>query len=341
MVNKISYRNNYLRNASLLGHEWIPQHVCISEAYCQEAGSDLERICGRYQEYFPELKNLRRPDTKRNRRHVDEWGCEWDYELDGLEGIVVGHPLADWSNMDKWTPPQPPQPPEQLAEIIANRRMADQLVTRGTPHGFLFLRLSYLRGLDNLLIDMAGNDPRLDQLIEIIVQYWEKILAPYAAIGIDVLQPADDLGAQTASIMGPKHFGRWLLPAYKRLYTPFRKGGAHVHMHHDGYIMDIVHLIMESGVTIINPQDLVNGIDNLAREVKGRVCIDLDIDRQSVIPYGSPADVRDLIKEEVLKLGSPAGGLEMTVGIYPPTPIENVDALCSAMAEYRTYWVGR
>lgn len=85
----------------------------------------------------------------------------------------------------------------------------------------------------------------------------------------------------------------------------------------------------------------VNGIDNFAEQVKGRVCINLDVDRQRIVPFGSPSDVRDLIREEVMKLGSPAGGLEMIVGIYPPTPVENVDALCSALEEFRTYWVGR
>ena len=57
--------------------------------------------------------------------------------------------------------------------------------------------------------------------------------------------------------------------------------------------------------------------------------------------FGSPGDVRELIREEVMKLGSPAGGLEMIVGVYPPTPLANVEALMSAMEEYRTYWVGK
>jgi uroporphyrinogen-III decarboxylase len=85
----------------------------------------------------------------------------------------------------------------------------------------------------------------------------------------------------------------------------------------------------------------VNGIDNIARAVKGRVCIEIDIDRQSVLPFGSPGDVRELVREEVQKLGSPQGGLSMICGIYPPTPLANVEALCSALEEYRTYWVGR
>ena len=38
------------------------------------------------------------------------------------------------------------------------------------------------------------------------------------------------------------------------------------------------------------------------------------------------------------KLGDPSGGLELICGIYPPTPPENVDALCEALRKFRTYW---
>jgi uroporphyrinogen-III decarboxylase len=48
--------------------------------------------------------------------------------------------------------------------------------------------------------------------------------------------------------------------------------------------------------------------------------------------------VHDLIEEGVRKLGSPEGGLELSCGVYPPTPPENVDALIGAMEEYRTCW---
>jgi hypothetical protein len=102
--------------------------------------------------------------------------------------------------------------------------------------------------------------------------------------------------------------------------------------------MELIDLLIEAGVTIINPQDLCNGIDNLAREVKGRVCISLDVDRQKIVPFGTRREIRELVREEVMKLGSPRGGLMLVAGIYPPTPPENVDALCCAMEEFRTYW---
>jgi len=342
----LSERENFMRNASLEGHEWIPQHVSISGAYWHEMREDIEELCLRHPVLFPDLEKGKTDfdawtHEPHERRKVDEWGCEWRWTVDGFCGEVLGHPLADWADFDTWTPPEPPPFGEQQRRELEEKRAGGQVASCATEHGFLFLRLGYLRGFDNFMADVAAEDPRLDRLIEIVSGYWERVITPYVQAGIDLLEAADDLGTQTASILGPKHFRRWLMPGYKRLFLPARRSGAHVFMHHDGYVMDIMDEIIESGVSIVNPQDLVNGIDNIAREVKGRVCIRIDVDRQKIVPFGTPRDVRELIKEEVLKLGSPAGGLEMIVGIYPPTPLENVEALLSAMEQYRTYWAHR
>ena len=64
----------------------------------------------------------------------------------------------------------------------------------------------------------------------------------------------------------------------------------------------------------------------------------LEILQKKACPFGKPAEIRELIEKEVLTLGSPQGGLMLTCGIYPPTPAENIDAVCGAMEEFRTYW---
>jgi len=342
----LTTRENCRRNASLEGHAWTPQCVSLSQGYWQTAREGLEDLCLRHPILFPGFQKGQtdfdvgvRTDEKR--RKIDAWGCTWEYKLDGLAGIVVGHPLENWDSLDTWVPPEPPEFDEQKRRQLKETRARDEIVSCGAEHGFFFMRLYYLRGFDNFMMDVACEDPRLDRLIEIVAGYWERHCRPYIEAGIDRLAAGDDLGTQTASMLGPTHFRRRVMPTYKRIFLPAREAGAHVHLHHDGYVMDIMDEIIDSGVSIVNPQDLVNGIDNLAREVKGRVCIDIDIDRQKILPFGSPGDVYELVKEEVIKLGSPAGGLEMTVGIYPPTPLENVEALCSALEEYRTYWVGR
>ena len=97
-------------------------------------------------------------------------------------------------------------------------------------------------------------------------------------------------------------------------------------------------ILMAVAPDVINLQDLVNGIDWIAEHLKGRICIDLDIDRQNVTRFGSPADIDALIREEVEKLGNRNGGLMMIYGLYPGVPLENVKALMDAMERYSTYY---
>jgi hypothetical protein len=82
----------------------------------------------------------------------------------------------------------------------------------------------------------------------------------------------------------------------------------------------------------------VNGVDWIAAHLAGRVCIDLDVDRQSVTRFGTPAQIDALIREEVEVLGSREGGLMMIHGLYPGVPLGNVKALMDAMERYSTYY---
>ena len=89
---------------------------------------------------------------------------------------------------------------------------------------------------------------------------------------------------------------------------------------------------------IINLQDLVNGIDWIADKFKGKLCVELDIDRQKITPYGTPEEIDALILEEVSKIGTPQGGLCMIYGLYPGVPLENAKALMDAMEKYAFYF---
>jgi len=339
-------RENWRRNASFEGHEWIPAGIYISQASWNEQGEEIERICLAHPTIFGGFRKGQVEfdpygDGNAGRSWVDEWGCGWRAELDGLTGVVVDSPLADWAAFETWRPPKPPALDEKKLAELRRAPGRGQVAVGNLGHGFFFMRLYYLRGFDNFMMDVASGDARLDALVEIVERYNEVIVRQYVDAGIDLLDGGDDLGTQISSMLGPKHFRRYLLGGYKRLFSPAREAGAHVHLHSDGYVMDIMDEIIECGVTIVNPQDLVNGIDELASLVKGRVCINLDVDRQKILPFGSPAEVRELIRQEVMKLGSPAGGLQFIAGIYPPTPARNIEALCEAFEEYRTYWVGR
>jgi uroporphyrinogen decarboxylase len=149
---------------------------------------------------------------------------------------------------------------------------------------------------------------------------------------------AEDLGMQVGPMLSPEHLRKYIKPSYQRLMAPAREAGCIVHMHSDGDIRTLVDDLIDGGVEVVNLQDLVNGIDWIAEHLKGKVCIDLDVDRQDVVFKGSPRDIDDLVRKEVETLGSKEGGLMMVHGWYPGVPIENARALMDAMEKYSTYY---
>ena len=66
--------------------------------------------------------------------------------------------------------------------------------------------------------------------------------------------------------------------------------------------MDVADQIIAIGPDIFNPQDVCNGVDNLAEAFKGRMCIDLDFDRQNTMCWLTARDL-ELLEYEVKTLG--------------------------------------
>ncbi|MCP4642528.1 MAG: hypothetical protein GY851_18935 [bacterium] len=349
----LSNRENYLRNASFETPERMPMNISISNASWDQWRDEMEDVVARHLRIWPGfMKGQRDWDTfDFGPAHTvgvpftDSWGCTWETSVNGIEGVVTKAPLESWGNWDQWQAPDPLQTGDRgpadwdaARKGIVDARARGDLAEGGLPHGFFFMRLTYVRGFENMMLDMAVEDPMLWKLIDAIYEHNRAIVDQYVGMGIDLFSIGEDLGTQTASIISPDMFRKYCRPSYDKLIKPFTEQGCHVMQHSDGYIMDLIDDLIMAGVTIINPQDLCNGIDDLRREFKGKVCIRLDVDRQTIVPYGTPAEIHDLVEEEVRTLGSRKGGLEMICGIYPPTSPENVDALASAFEEFETFW---
>jgi uroporphyrinogen-III decarboxylase len=139
-------------------------------------------------------------------------------------------------------------------------------------------------------------------------------------------------------MLSPEQFRKYIKPSLQRLMARARDTGCIVHMHSDGDIRPLVGDLIDVSVEVINLQDLVNGIDWIKDRLAGQICIDLDIDRQQITRFGTPAQIDALIREVVEKLGSKEGGLMTIYGLYPGVPLENVKALMDAMERYTGYY---
>jgi uroporphyrinogen decarboxylase len=290
----------------------------------------------------PHLK----PWQKAGVNYTDPWGCEWSTSDDGIVGTAVRSPLATWDGFEDYTPPDPEFCSgfekidwKKVKENIAKTRREGRLAEGGLRHGHTFLWLTYVHGYENTICDMAEGEPRLRTLIRMIEEFNLYLVKKYVEYGVEYMEYPDDLGMQEGPMVTPQHFREYIKPVYERLMSPAREAGCVIHMHSDGDIRVLVEDLIESGVDVFNLQDLVNGIDWIRDNLKGRVCIDLDLDRQKVTPFGTPPGIDSLVHEEVEKLGSRDGGLMMVYGLYPGVPLKNVKAIMDAMERYEGHYV--
>ena len=276
---------------------------------------------------------------------TDAWGCLWETTDDGITGAVTQHPLANWDDLATFIPPDPVKTNGLIdldwAEIerqAAEAKRQGERWSASLEHGHAFLRLSYLRGYENLLFDMVDGKTQLLQLIDMVETFSLGLVRRYLDLGASMIRYPEDLGMQIGPMVSPPLFRKYIKPIYEHLIAPAHKADCLVHMHSDGDIRDLVDDLVDIGIDAINLQDLVNGIDWIAANLKGRVCIDLDIDRQDVTRFGRPDQIDALIREEVEKLGSPQGGLMMIYGLYPGVPLDNVRAVMDAMERYAGFY---
>jgi uroporphyrinogen decarboxylase len=290
---------------------------------------------------LPELAPWERAGTP----YTDAWGCVWETTDDGITGAVTKHPLADWDALRSFTPPDPartnsmaPTDWSTIKDKILKAKEEAKFSAGSLEHGHAFLRLSYLRGYENLLFDMADADKRLRRLIEMVESFSAGIVQRYVDLGVVMMRYPEDLGAQHGPMLSPEYFRKYIKPIYEHLMAPARRAGCLVHIHCDGDIRKLVNDLAAGGVDALNLQDLVNGVDWIAANLKGRLCIDLDIDRQQITRFGTPEQIDELIRREVQTLGSAEGGLMMIYGLYPGVPLENVRAIADAMEQYATFY---
>ncbi|MCM8788225.1 MAG: hypothetical protein NC907_00360 [Candidatus Omnitrophica bacterium] len=285
---------------------------------------------------------IARDETRKAGNKIkDKWGCLWIYPHDYLDGQVIEHPLINWENLKNYTPPDPENYTdwEKAKKDIMEARKRGNLISGGVDHGFFFLLITYLRGFENAMIDFAEESENLFRLIEIVENYWLAVIKKWIDLGVDMIGFGDDLGLQTSLPISPVAWRRYVKPSYKKFFSLCRENGVHVSLHTDGWIVSIMEDLIECGVSVLNPQDTVNGIENIEKLLKGRICIDLDIDRQHITYFGNPKEIDQHIFNCVKKLGSKKGGLLLKFGAYPGTPVENIGAVIDAFEKYHDYWV--
>jgi len=342
-------RENYIRAVNFDYPERIPVSFVINPSSYFAYNQDF--LFGEMEKHNYLFPNFKKPNgkfvpelsdiCKKGAFYYDGFGCRWESPMDGLLGTVVEHPLQDLTKVNIFPFPNPkihngivPVDWEKEEARISKMKKDGLLTVAGLRHGHTFLQMCDIRGYENFLFDMMDNEPYLRPFMQRLTDFNLEIIDRYVNMNVDVIEIPEDLGMQQGPMLSVDNFNEYVLPCYRQLIKKAKSNGAIVHMHSDGDIKLLADGLITDGVDVLNLQDLANGIDWIKDNLKGKVCIDLDVDRQRVVQFGTPKQVDELIRFEVESLSSKAGGLMMIFGLYPGLPEENIVALMDALEKY-------
>ena len=348
-----SDRDNLFRAIRFETPDYIPMTFHINDAcwmyYDQDALLDLMED---HPFLFPDFQRPTTPfvpDYDANARagcpYTDDFGCVWTTAMNGIVGSVHRHPLADLSRYSAYRFPDPerstglgPIDWDAFEREIAEQKARGETTYGDLRHGHTFQQLCDIRGYVDALSDLSDGTPEILDLLERLCRFNLAQISHFIRADVDIIRIPEDLGMQTGPMISPSLFREYIKPLYQRMLEPVRRAGKIIHMHSDGNIRALVDDIIEGGVDVINLQDRVNGVEWIGDKFRGRTCVDLDIDRQSVTPFGIPADIDAHVRRCVETVGCREGGLMMIYGLYPGVPLENVRALMDAMTRYADYY---
>ncbi len=350
MANGLSYEDrnrhtiNFIKTITFDHPEWTPCRVGLLPATWIKYRDELEEVVLAHPGVFPGYEKGSRDFEEIGNplyevgRHIDCWGVVWENIERGLDSIPIVHPLEDWSALDDYRPPDPlkddswgPRDWVQVRRSLEESRRQGNLATGGgLMHGFMYMWLYYLRGFENLMLDLATGEPRLAGLIQMVEGYNAAVIRKYLELGAETMSFGDDLGMQNSLPMSPAMWREFIKPSYERMFRPCREANVPIYLHTDGHILEIIPDLIEVGVRVINPQIRANGLQGLVEMAKGKVAIDQDLDRQ-LFPFAAPSQLEDHISEVFEALTLPEGGLMLLAECGPDVPLENINVICTTL----------
>jgi len=325
-------------------HFGKPDRPPISHAILPSAqyhyGQALTDVINKFHEDFgwhllPDLPREKLPPMYKLGTNVDAFGTVWKVTEEGRCGIPLEFPLADYANYDKFAWPKfdAGMPRYRLYSGHTEGDSPDYYA-RGAWIVF-FEQIQQLRGFENTMEDLIDERPEVYRLRDDLLKFNLDWIDKWLARKYQGLHFADDWGTQTSLMISPKTWRSFFKPAYTAMFSKVKAAGLDVWFHSDGNIIDILPDLIEIGVNVINCQASVMDVDEMARICRGRICFRTDIDRQHLLPFAPPAKVKEYVVNLFDKLGTPDGGIVACGEISEDVPLENIEAMYEAFAEYR------
>jgi len=323
----------------------VQQLADVDEDFLQRIGCDFRSIVAN----SPSAWQFERIDDGDYWAFIDEWGAKLRMpKKDGFYFDYVEFPLKEltFNTLKKYKFPDPDDPArikglkEKAKYLYENTNYA--LVGSCLFGGGIFEHPARIRGMENFLMDIAGNIKVADALMEEITQRYIQMYSNFLdEVGpyLSIVTYWDDVTGQNGPLISPQTYRKYIKPKQKRIVEVIKKKtSAKVFLHCCGAASFFIPDFIEIGFDILNPVQ-VSAYNMDTKRLKKEFGKDIvfwgGIDTQRILPFGKPKDVEKEVKGRIDDLAPRGGYIFATVhNIQANTPLRNLDAMSNAFKKW-------
>jgi uroporphyrinogen decarboxylase len=196
--------------------------------------------------------------------------------------------------------------------------------------GDLWERVTFMRGMEAALLDVALHPAFLEELLDgiqnFILQAMQILFARYA---FDAIAVSDDYGTQKALVMSPADWRRLVKPRLGKIYEFAKRRGRAVFHHTCGYVVPLIGDLIDIGLDILHPiQPETMDLSALKRDFGRRLTFCGGVRTQDLLVRATPDEIRREVRRLKRDLGTGGGYiLEPGITLQADVPPANLFAL--------------
>jgi hypothetical protein len=294
------------------------------ESFLERYPIDFERV-----ELGPDDAKGREDRLAKPGTYTDDWGSVWQVGVPGTIGEVMTPAVAEWSDLPAYQPPWHLVRGRNL-DYFNKRCDESDLFTLPPVSARPFERIQFLRGTENVYLDLAYDSKEFRALLDLVHQFYLEEIECWAKSHVDGIFMMDDWGTQESMLISPTMWRSVFKPLYQDYCDIVHGAGKYAFFHTDGFVEPIYEDLIEVGMDAINSQLFCMDIEGLASKFKGRVTFWGEIDRQHVLPFGSRDDVKQAVKRVRDAFDDGSGGVIAQCEWGKDNEVENIEAVFDA-----------
>jgi hypothetical protein len=193
--------------------------------------------------------------------------------------------------------------------------------------------MQWLRGTEALFMDLGWGLAEVFQLRDMVHEFFLRETELWCRTDVDGIKFQDDWGAQRTLLISPDMWREIFKPLYAQYCEMIHAAGKFVFVHSDGHIAAIIPDVIEIGVDVLNSQLFCMDIEELGCKYRGQITFWGEIDRQYILPFGQPEDVRRAVRRVRRAFDTGNGGVIAQCEWGKIDPRENIEAVFEAWLE--------